>query len=399
MYWGTSLQLSMEAKVPNVQVIPLGAGKYALGIPANDNRIGPVEFPKFPGGVNRPPPADIPYSAGVGSLAGRLAIGGTALGIAADVYSDALETYAGPLANGWTKTGSRVVTPNYGWGWFNDGGYDQACVATTNQFFGPVYNDMNSPGPADQWWARWVNRHPSYNAWGLKEEGWHRNSPGVGYLRINPWVAPSPALNPDPAIEPAVVPEPATNPNIWRSIPNRALPEVGPREEPFPNVDPNTMAVTRSYSPSRNPRNRGNIKAREHVGTATSPKPTGRGTKEAPKQKLGGVSLADVMDWMSEGAEVVDAFYQTLPDDVKKRWGKDRKKRGPADQYGQYGIDGADWKLEAMANNFDKIDWTKGLANVLANEIEDRLYGAAYGARDKVTGQGKYRNNPAARFR
>lgn len=126
-------------------------------------------------------------------------------------------------------------------------------------------------------------------------------------------------------------------------------------------------------------------------GHMRTPPPRGTKEKKVRAEGLGlGVAIAKALDGLSEASEVVDAIYESLPDDVKRRWGKGRKERD-FDQMGQYGIDGADWKLEALWHNWHKINAPEAVKNILYNELEDRLYGRAYAAKDKLQLRGKAR--------
>ena len=118
----------------------------------------------------------------------------------------------------------------------------------------------------------------------------------------------------------------------------------------------------------------------------TPHRPPNRRTREGKtmaEDKKWLVRALRALDLASEGAEVVDAFYRALPADVQRRWGKGRDER-PGDQMGQYGADGADWKLQALYHNWDKVDFSAALTNIMQNEIEDRLYGLAHSARDRL---------------
>lgn len=81
------------------------------------------------------------------------------------------------------------------------------------------------------------------------------------------------------------------------------------------------------------------------------------------------------LDTISEYGEIVDAFYEALPEDVKKRWGRDRDNRGLLDQAGQYGIDGADWKIQALWHNWHLIDGPTAFKNLVGNEVQDKILG------------------------
>ena len=85
--------------------------------------------------------------------------------------------------------------------------------------------------------------------------------------------------------------------------------------------------------------------------------------------------MLKVLDITSEGAEVLDAFYEALPDETKRKWGCSKIKRGLIDSAGQYGIDAADCKGRAVWHNWHNIDIAQGIKNLVANEIQDRVIG------------------------
>ncbi|PQM29548.1 hypothetical protein CVO77_01110 [Sphingopyxis lindanitolerans] len=106
-----------------------------------------------------------------------------------------------------------------------------------------------------------------------------------------------------------------------------------------------------------------------------------------------GIALYKALDAVSESAEVVDAIYQALPADVRKRWEKAMfpdarwikdKRSGkwvrvgvdrPGDNFGQYGIGGADWKLRALYYNWHKVDVVQAVKNIIKNELTDKIIG------------------------
>lgn len=113
------------------------------------------------------------------------------------------------------------------------------------------------------------------------------------------------------------------------------------------------------------------------------------------KGKTGLTRLLHIMDIASEGAELIDAVYESLPDDTRKHWEEmqgahwafyDGKyhwvipSRGLLDSGGQYGIDGADWKARAIWHNWHKIDIDRAVKNIIRNEIQDRILGGIAGA-------------------
>lgn len=85
--------------------------------------------------------------------------------------------------------------------------------------------------------------------------------------------------------------------------------------------------------------------------------------------------MLKVLDITSEGAEVLDAFYEALPEETKRKWGCSKIKRGLIDSAGQYGIDAADCKGRAVWHNWHNIDIAQGIKNLVANEIQDRVIG------------------------
>lgn len=138
--------------------------------------------------------------------------------------------------------------------------------------------------------------------------------------------------------------------------------------------------------------------------TRTPPEAGERQHKAITKSAKIGQMLFRAMDAISEGAEIVDAVYDALPEDVRKRWEKERfpdarwikdKRTGrwvrvgverQGDNYGQYGIDGADWKLKALYYNWHKVDVEKAVRNIIKNGIEDQVIGRYKAALPKQTG-------------
>lgn len=115
--------------------------------------------------------------------------------------------------------------------------------------------------------------------------------------------------------------------------------------------------------------------------------PPPKGTKEKKVQNNSarlGKAIYDAVDNISEKAEIVDALYKALPEDVRKRWEKKVKRRGIAqqgrdrgfaDQFGQYGIAGADWKMEAIWYNYHRLDGVEAVRNIVKNHVEDLVIG------------------------
>lgn len=104
------------------------------------------------------------------------------------------------------------------------------------------------------------------------------------------------------------------------------------------------------------------------------PNPT-RPSERTRERKVKGSlqTILKALDIVSESSEFVGAFYDALPKDVRDRW--DQKGRGLMDNAGQYGIDGVDWKLNALWHNWHKVDVEQAIKNVIANELQDKLLG------------------------
>lgn len=231
--------------------------------------------------------------------------------------------------------------------------------------------------------------------------GYYRGTPEYGIehsswtrIRNAPWTYTN-VGHPIPAeATPAITPAP--NPNIIRTIPaNRPytdIPVLEPFAEPEPIIKPPTpeeiiqatrpwafdVTPTRSTSPSpvRSPATTpGGSVPVDTVGR--NPPATGeRERKMMSKSVKVAVALYKALDKVSEAAEVVDAFYDALPDDVKKKWGCGKiKGRGLADTAGQYGIDKADCKGKALYHNWHKVDMEDAIKNIIANHINDKIIG------------------------
>lgn len=104
-------------------------------------------------------------------------------------------------------------------------------------------------------------------------------------------------------------------------------------------------------------------------------KPPRKGDKEKKvRSKNIGAVLFGILDAISENAEIIDSFYESLPDKVKDRW--DCNRSAPfIDKAGQYGIDNADCKLQALYWNWNSIDAGTAIMNVAKNLTEDQIYG------------------------
>jgi hypothetical protein len=176
------------------------------------------------------------------------------------------------------------------------------------------------------------------------------------------------------------------DPNVQRAInlTPQPLSTTAPAEALAPEPSPlyhRAVEISVGASPRKAP----------SVLRAARSRPPGANVKER-KSKAGqvGAALFGALDVISEGSEVVDAFYQALPKSTRREWDRRNPER-PGDNAGQYGLTGADWKARALYANWHKVDFSKAIRNVLANQLEDRLYGAAHRARGDVTFRGRKR--------
>lgn len=174
---------------------------------------------------------------------------------------------------------------------------------------------------------------------------------------------PAPEVNPN-ASPPQWSPWSMPNPNIERRFRRgvgEPLEDQGPPElEAMPEFQYSTArpgeAVTEPHA--RRP-----------------PRPGRREAKTLSRFAKFTMLLVRALDEASEIGDLIDAIYDALPPDVRARWERGRTNRGVIDQYGQYGISGADWKIQAVYHNLHRLDTGKALENVVYNYIEDKIIG------------------------
>lgn len=118
------------------------------------------------------------------------------------------------------------------------------------------------------------------------------------------------------------------------------------------------------------------------------------------------IAMFKGLDAVSELSEIVDVFYDAIPqklrDEYEKelgfRWmhlrsGKWVKvkppslKRGLLDKAGQYGIDGADWKANAVRKHFMQIDVEKAFKGLINNATQDFVHGQLHKNLPRNTGK------------
>lgn len=169
------------------------------------------------------------------------------------------------------------------------------------------------------------------------------------------WTMPDPLPRPGDVPVPRPVPYrvlPHWKPNPWSAPSERTT--RGPR--PLPNTDPFTYGRELSWDIGPGP----NIKPRPEVNPFPGRQPPGDKTKE--KKLIANVSASSVtgkfINITTETLDVLDAFYDALPKDLKLR-GR------PTPQA----------KAWHVYKNFDALNAEDVVKNLISNQIEDYLYG------------------------
>lgn len=155
------------------------------------------------------------------------------------------------------------------------------------------------------------------------------------------------------------------NPNVMRQMPGFPSSEIEYVVPPQEAIPEDWQA---SLTPAAEPFPRGHARR--------PPASYEREGKYMSKSARVGVAVYKALDEFSESAELVDSIYQALPKSVRQRWEKDRPKSRIGDQFGQYGLEGSDWKLQALWHNWHKVDLEQAIKNIIANHIEDKVIGA-----------------------
>lgn len=195
----------------------------------------------------------------------------------------------------------------------------------------------------------------------------------------------------EPARRVYVPVEVGANPLDRRRTPNAKTDKVREDGAALPVIPPPfVFGFVPGVAPTRPP-------APEPGGFRPRQPPRGR-TREPPKKRGAIRTIFRILDILSESAEVVDCFYGTLPKATRRRWEKGRPNRGLLDQAGQYGIDGADWKMQALWHNSPDIDLGKALDCVAANQIEDAIVGRIQANLPKGAGTAIGRNVSRAEY-
>lgn len=166
-----------------------------------------------------------------------------------------------------------------------------------------------------------------------------------------------------------------TDPNRLRSAPS-IPPVVPPPAAPPPAPEPEPLErqpeTGRSFGPG-GPGFSTTVQPSLRQPPRKNEKEKKNGANRAGRQLM--VTFFRAADVTSELSEIVDAFFEALPEEVQRRWSRGRGNRQFLDKAGQYGIDGADWKLQALWYNWHLLDTEKALTNVINNAAQDLLLG------------------------
>lgn len=185
------------------------------------------------------------------------------------------------------------------------------------------------------------------------------------------------------------------NPNITRRLPSELTMYqlgYGTPVPPSPGLEPTSSTNGGRYYASRsfmrNDNARGGMTVRtSRIHERKPPRKREKQSKLITKAERLGKAIFKWLDVVSEYSELVDAFFDALPDDVKDRWSDRREKRGLLDTAGQYGIDGSDWKIQAVWHNWHKLDTADVLRNIVSNEYQDKVLGLIHRNTPVNTGQ------------
>lgn len=211
--------------------------------------------------------------------------------------------------------------------------------------------------------------------------GGHKNPRGDRLNHRRLWYCPGPTkIWQTSQIGPLL--DPARDPNEQRREPALFVPPMPPVAVPplFGGRSAVVIGPTlpRSFEPA-----------------STSP-PRGRSKERKGGKWARGAFRA--MDFVSEASEMLDCVYDALPKATRKAWEKEHKPEGTwkkdgnrmIDQFGQYGISGADWKGPAIYMFYDQIDLDKMMVCLIKNHLSDKVMGLAQSRKAALTGQNTF---------
>lgn len=274
-----------------------------------------------------------------------------------------------------------------------------------------VPHPITTTGPEfGLWWGYWAGGGDTARF--KHHKSFYRPGPYTGPVEVpfrpTTWT-PGIESPPDPNVQRYAPPELNGTPAF---VPGVGTPVVDPTRFANPEL-PYEPDRQWSYQIGTGPAF--NVPSRLDPEAPTSPAPLPPVTRSPPQkgEKQGkvvtktakiGKALYSALDAASETAEVVDAVYEALPDDVRKRWEKAMfpgarwikdKQTGkwvkvgvdrPGDNFGQYGLGGADWKLRALYYNWHRVDLEQAVKNIIKNELQDRIIGGMQAGLPNNTG-------------
>lgn len=186
---------------------------------------------------------------------------------------------------------------------------------------------------------------------------------GKGYFlpdRVNNTADPKPVVSPTARRRVLPLEDPLAKPRTW--IPDPALIPPGvPSPEPAP---PPHKAVPRRPLPPNS--SRGHDGARRSVFHRRTPPP--RGTKERKLRSRAAAALAlKGVHVLSEALDVLDAFWNALPKDIRRRYGNATPQK----------------KAQVIYDNYSQIDMSDLMFELLWNHYSDKYIGKLYGKLDQ----------------
>lgn len=162
---------------------------------------------------------------------------------------------------------------------------------------------------------------------------------------------------------------PAFDPNVMRGLPSlQPALQTALQQATETETETETETLTKAVSFSST-----GLKQPVRPVRRAPPRRNSKHKKSMTVAKWLGPLVFGALDTISEFSEIVGAIYDSLPDHIKKQY--DQPGRGLTDAAGQYGIDGVDWKAEALWDHWDKIDPEKAVKNILNNVAQDELLG------------------------
>lgn len=166
---------------------------------------------------------------------------------------------------------------------------------------------------------------------------------------------------------------PMPDPNWVRGMPG-PIPQPNPYEAPNPDLP--TDPADWQASPGNQPLPR--VHARRPPSRFEQEK------KSLSKAARVGIFLWRMFDNFSEFTEIGGAFYDALPDDVRRK----AKCGDGTSTFGQYGSDVDACMLETLWNNLDKLDTAEAFKNIAKNVVQDMTIGQFHKWLAKVTPDG-----------